>query len=227
MWLKATHGLNNMKKVRLFESFINEAKVSFNKKGIKAKLQDKLTIAQKAIDKWGDSYQKMYDMVEKSLKSGKLDYKNIFYVQGGEPLASYELYEKGNAFELATQIAKVVKKYKKHEVETTKVGAMAGYGSAMSTVGGSIRAHVNFSNGNNFYSMAVTVGGGVDSSIKDKIFQEVYELMFVLDQYNGEDGGVSINYNIGTNYNTLGIGHSRGQFNGAMASQINSIFAKV
>ena len=103
-----------MKKVRLFESFINEAKVSFNKKGIKAKLQDKLTIAQEAIDKWGDAYQKMYDMLEKSLKSGKLDYKNIFYVQGGEPLASYELYEKGNAFELATQIAKVVKKYKRH-----------------------------------------------------------------------------------------------------------------
>ena len=226
MWLKAIHGLNNMKKVRLFESFINEAKISFGKKGIKAKLQDKLTIAQKAIDKWGDAYQGVYDRLEKSIKSGKLDYKNILYVQGGSPLGSYDLYEKGNAFELATQISKVVKKYKKHEVETTKVGAMAGYGSAMSTVGGEIKAHVNFSNGNNFYSMAVTVGGGVDRSIKDKIFQEVYELMFVLDQYNGEDGGVSIKHNTGTNYDTLGIGHSRGQFNGAMEAQINNIFVK-
>ena len=100
---------------------------------------------------------------------------------------------------------------------------MAGYGNTRATIGGEIRAHVNFSNGNNYYAMAVTVGGGVDKSIKDKIFQEVYELMFVLDQYNGRDGGVSINHNPGTNYDTLGIGHKNFDFNGSMANELDQI----
>jgi hypothetical protein len=39
-----------MKHVKLFESFINEA-VSFDKKGIKAKLEDKVRIAKIAVDK--------------------------------------------------------------------------------------------------------------------------------------------------------------------------------
>lgn len=212
-----------MKKVRLFESFVNEGKVAFGKKGIKAKLQQKLETAQIAIDKWGDSYQSVYDRLEKSLKSGKIDYKNIFYVQGGMPLDSYDLFTKRNAVDLATQISKVINKYKKYEVQKSSAPAMDGYGNTSATIGGEIRAHVNFSNGQKMYSIAVTVGGGVDKSIKDKIFQEVYELMFVLDQYNGRDGGVSISHDSGTNYDTLGIGHKNFDFNGSVANELDQI----
>ena len=74
-----------------------------------------------------------------------------------------------------------------------------------STVGGKLEGHANFNNGKNTYLIAVTVGGGVDRSIRDQIFQEVYELMFVFDEYNSSDGGVSIDRDGGTNYHTLGI----------------------
>jgi hypothetical protein len=37
------------------------------------------------------------------------------------------------------------------------------------------------------------------------MFQEIYELMFVLDQYNSSDGGVMFDYSSGTNYDTIGL----------------------
>ena len=187
------------------EAFVNE-KVSFGKAAIKAKLQDKLEIAQKAIDKWGDSYQGVYDRVEKAAKTGKIDADKIFYVQGDEPKDSYEIFNGSSAAQLASEIHKILKKYKKYEVEGSSRPAMAGWSGTMrSTVGGKIEGHANFNNGNNTYLIAVTVGGGVDRSIRDQIFQEVYELMFVFDEYNSSDGGVSIGRDSGTNYHTLGI----------------------
>ena len=187
------------------EAVVNE-KVSFGKAAIKAKLQDKLEIAQRAIDKWGDSYQGVYDRVEKASKTGKIDVNNIFHVQGDEPKDSYEIFNGSSAAQLAAEIHKVLKKYKKYEVEGSSRPAMAGWSGTMrSTVGGKIEGHANFNNGNNTYLIAVTVGGGVDRSIRDQIFQEVYELMFVFDEYNSSDGGVSIDRDSGTNYHTLGI----------------------
>lgn len=187
------------------EAFVNE-KVSFGKAAIKAKLQDKLEIAQKAIDKWGDSYQGVYDRVEKAAKTGKIDADKIFYVQGDEPKDSYEIFNGSSAAQLASEIHKILKKYKKYEVEGSSRPAMAGWSGTMrSTVGGKIEGHANFNNGKNTYLIAVTVGGGVDRSIRDQIFQEVYELMFVFDEYNSSDGGVSIGRDSGTNYHTLGI----------------------
>ena len=194
-----------MKHIKLYEEFLNEG-VTFGKKGIKAKLQDKLELAKKAIEKWGDSYQSQLDAVEKALKTGKIDVNNIMRVQGGEPQDSYEIFNGGSAAQLVSEIHKVLKKYKKYEVEGSSIPAMAGWSGTMrSTVGGGIDGHVNFSNGNNTYLIAVTVGGGVDRSIREKIFQEVYELMFVFDEYNGSDGGVSIDMDSGTNYHTLGL----------------------
>lgn len=194
-----------MKHIKLYEEFLNEG-VTFGKKGIKAKLQDKLELAKKAIEKWGDSYQSQLDAVEKALKTGKIDVNNIMRVQGGEPQDSYEIFNGSSAAQLASEIHKVLKKYKKYEVEGSSIPAMAGWSGTMrSTVGGGIDGHVNFSNGNNTYLIAVTVGGGVDRSIREKIFQEVYELMFVFDEYNGSDGGVSIDMDSGTNYHTLGL----------------------
>lgn len=195
-----------MKPVKLFESFLNEA-VSFDKKGIKAKLEDKARIAKIAVDKWGKNYEKVLKSVEAAVKSGKLpSYKNPLMVQGDEARDEYDIFLGRNAVKLAENISKVIKKYKKHEVEQSSVGAAAGYGTARSTVGGEIEGRANFNNGSRrSYLIAVTCGGGIDSKIKDKMFQEIYELMFVLDQYNSSDGGIMFNHDTGTNYDTIGL----------------------
>lgn len=199
-----------MKHVKLFESFLNES-VSFDKKGIKAKLEDKVRIAKIAAEKWGGSYEKVLAKAEAAAKSGKLpNYKEHLNVQGDEPADEYDIFLGRNAVKLAENISKVIKKYKKHEVEQSSTGAMAGYGTARSTVGGEIEGRANFSNGNTSFLIAVTCGGGIDRKIKDKMFQEIYELMFVLDQYNSEDGGVKLVLSTGTNYDTIGLRSGNG-----------------
>jgi hypothetical protein len=199
-----------MKKVQLFEQFINES-ISFDKKGIKAKLEDKVRIAKIAVEKWGGSYEKVLAKAEASLKSGKLpSYKEPLMVQGDETQDSYDIFQGGNAAQLAKKISKVIKKYKKYEVEQSSTGAAAGWSGTMrSTVGGEIQGRSNFNpGGRRDYLIAVTCGSGIDSKIKDKMFQELYELFFVLDQYNSSDGGVMFDYSSGTNYSTIGLTNS-------------------
>lgn len=213
-----------MKPVKLFESFLNEA-VSFDKKGIKAKLEDKVRIAKIAVEKWGSSYDSVLARAEAAAKSGKLpNYKEHLYVQGDSGQDSYDVFEGRNAVKLAEKISKVIKKYKKYEVEQSSVGAAAGWsGTARSTVSGSIEGKANFSNGNTSFLIAVTCGGGIDRSVRDKMFQEIYELMFVLDQYNSNDGGVQFNTSEGTNYNTIGLQNSSYSFNAGMAHKLENI----
>jgi len=55
------------------------------------------------------------------------------------------------------------------------------------------------------------------------MFQEIYELMFVLDQYNSSDGGVMFNLDTGTNYDTIGLKNSSFSFNRGMADQLKNI----
>lgn len=203
-----------MKPVKLFEAFINES-ISFDKKGIKAKLEDKVRIAKIAVEKWGDSYEGILAKTEAALKSGKLpSYKEHLMVQGDEKQDSYDIFQGRNAFQLAEKISKVIKKYKKNEVEQSSTGAAAGWSGTMrSTVGGTIEGRANFNpGGRRTYLIAVTCGSGIDSKIKDKMFQEIYELMFVLDQYNSSDGGVSFGVESGTNYSTIGLTNSSYQF---------------
>jgi|TARA_B110000908_G_scaffold145514_1_gene175858 hypothetical protein len=206
-----------MKSVKLFEQYLNEA-VSFDKKGIKAKLEDKVRIAKIAVEKWGKMYDKTLKQVEAAVKSGKLpSYKEPLMVQGDEAQDNYDIFQAGNANQLANKISKVIKKYKKHEVDQSSVGAAGGWSGTMkSTVGGEIEGRSNFNPGSNrSFLIAVTCGSGIDSKIKDKMFQEIYELMFVLDQYNSSDGGVMFDYSTGTNYDTIGLTNSSYQFNNA------------
>ncbi len=206
-----------MKPVRLFEQFLNEA-VSFDKKGIKAKLEDKVRIAKIAVEKWGTMYDKTLKEVEAAAKSGKLpSYKNPLMVQGDEEQDNYDIFQGRNAVQLAENISKVIKKYKKYEVDQSSVGAAGGWSGTMkSTVGGEIEGRANFNpGGGRDHVIAVTCGSGIDSKIKDKMFQEIYELMFVLDQYNSSDGGVMFNYSTGTNYDTIGLTNSSYQFGNA------------
>ena len=200
-----------------FEDFINE-QVSFDKKGIKAKLEDKVRIAKIAVEKWGGSYEKVLAKAEAALKSGKLpSYKDDLAVQGDDKQDNYDIFQGGNAVQLAKKISKVIKKYKKYEVEQSSTGAAGGWSGTMkSTVGGTIEGRANFNNGGKRqFLIAVTCGSGIDSKIKDKMFQEIYELMFVLDQYNSTDGGVMFDHGTGTNYDTIGLTNSSYQFGNA------------
>jgi hypothetical protein len=206
-----------MKHVKLFESFINEA-VSFDKKGIKAKLEDKVRIAKIAVEKWGKSYEKVLSKVEASLKSGKLpSYKEPLMVQGDDKQEDYDIFIGRNSVKLAENISKVIKKYKKYEVDQSSTGAAGGWSGTMSsTVGGEIQGRANFNpGGRRDFLIAVTCGSGIDSKIKDKMFQEIYELLFVLDQYNSSDGGVMFEYSEGTNYDTIGLVNSSYQMSNA------------
>ena len=203
-----------MKHLQLFEAFINES-ISFDKKGIKAKLEDKVRIAKIAVEKWGDSYEGILAKTEAALKSGKLpSYEEHLMVQGDEKQDSYDIFQGRNAVQLAEKISKVIKKYKKNEVEQSSTPAAAGWSGTMrSTVGGTIEGRANLNpGGRRTYLIAVTCGSGIDSKIKDKMFQEIYELMFVLDQYNSSDGGVSFGVESGTNYSTIGLTNSSYQF---------------
>ena len=213
-----------MKHIQLFEQFVNEA-VSFDKKGIKAKLEDKVRIAKIAVEKWGGSYENVLAKAEASAKSGKLPkYTEHLNVQGDEKQDNYDIFQGRNAVQLAEKISKVIKKYKKYEVEQSSTRAAAGWSGTMrSTVSGDIKGHANFNNGSNSYLIAVTCGGGIDRSIKDKMFQEIYELMFVLDQYNSSDGGVMFSLDTGTNYDTIGLKNSSYSFNKGIADALKNI----
>lgn len=212
-----------MKHTKLFEQFLNEA-VSFDKKGIKAKLEDKVRIAKIAVDKWGGSYENVLAKAEASAKSGKLPkYTEHLNVQGDDTQDNYDIFQGRNAVQLAEKISKVIKKYKKYEVEQSSTPAAAGWSGTMrSTVSGDIKGHANFNNGSNSYLIAVTCGGGIDRSVKDKMFQEIYELMFVLDQYNSSDGGVMFSLDTGTNYDTIGLKNSSYSFNNIMADKLKN-----
>ena len=97
-------------------------------------------------------------------------------VQGDEKQDSYDIFQGRNAVQLAEKISKVIKKYKKNEVEQSSTGAAAGWSGTMrSTVGGTIEGRANFNpGGRRTYLIAVTCGSGIDSKIKDKMFQEIY-----------------------------------------------------
>ena len=214
-----------MKKVQLFEQFLNES-VQFGKKGIKAKLEDKVRIAKIAVERWGNMYDKTLKQVEDAAKSGNLpSYKNPLMVQGDSEQDSYDIFIGRNAALLAFEIAKVVKKYKKYEVDQSSVGAAGGWSGTMkSTVGGEIQGRANFNpGGRRSYVVAVTCGSGIDSSVRDKMFQELYELMFVLDQYNSSDGGVMFNEESGSNYHTIGLTCGEYQLSNPTARSVEGI----
>lgn len=214
-----------MKYIKLYEQFINEG-VSFGKKALKAKLEQKVEIAKKAAEKWGGSYFKTLERIEAYAKTGKLpSWKDHYGVQGGDKQSSYEIFMGMNAVSLAEQVAKIINKYKKHEVETTSRPAMAGWsGTARSTVGGSIEGVTNFNpGGGRTYLIAVTCGSGISSSVKDKMFQELYETFYILDEYNGWDGGVSFSVSEGSNYSTIGLTCSEYSFPKEYAQRLSAI----
>jgi hypothetical protein len=55
------------------------------------------------------------------------------------------------------------------------------------------------------------------------MFQEIYELMFVLDEYNSSDGGIMFDHSSGTNYSTIGLANSSYSFNNGTANSLIDI----
>ena len=218
-----------MKNIQTFESFINESliteSVKFDKAALIAKLEQKLEIAQMAIDKWkSPTYVAMKERIEAAIKAGKIDMNSkIWMVQGGDRSENYEIFKGNNAMLLAKQVAKVIKKYKKNEVADSSVPAMAGYGNVSASVSGSIKGQVNFNNGKNSYLIAVTIGGGVNSSTREKIMNELFPLFYMLDEYNTSDGGVMLDKDSGTNYHTIGLQCSTMKFSQGYATSLQEI----
>ena len=216
-----------MKLHETFEGFLNEG-IQFGKKGILNKLKQKLELAKEAAKKWGGGYEQSVKDVEGYIKNPKsLDWDNHNLIGGSEKQDSYEVFMSLNATALAREIAKVVKKYKKHEVAKSSTGAAAGWSGTMrSTVSGDIQPRTNFNGGGRNYLIAVTIGGGINRSVKNKLKQELYELFFVLDEYNSSDGGVWFNEESGTNYDTVGLACSNHQFSRAFAQDLLEIMNK-
>mgnify|MGYP000848092191 CR=1 FL=1 len=219
-----------MKHIKLFEDYhiesLNEA-VTFGKKAIKDKMADKVRCAKMAVAKWPTSgYETQLANAEAILKSGKLpSWESPLKPGGDDPQANYDIFMGNNATALAKEVAKVIKKYKKYETAESSVGAAAGWSGTMrSTVGGKIEGRANFNpGGGRDFLIAVTVGSGIDYSVRDKMFQELYELFFVLDQFNSNDGGVSFNTSSGSNYSTIGLTNSKYSFNNGTADSLRKI----
>jgi hypothetical protein len=217
-----------MKKIKTFEEFLNESivrPVKFDKSALIAKLEQKLEVAQMAIDKWkSPTYVAMKERIEDAIKAGKIDMKSgVWMVQGGDRPENYEIFSGNNAMLLSKEVAKVIKKYKKNEVADSSMPAMAGYGNVSASVSGSINGRVNFNNGKNNYLIAVTIGGGVNSSTREKIMNELFPLFYMLDEYNTSDGGVMVGKDEGTNYHTIGLECSTVKFSQGYATNLQEI----
>jgi len=219
-----------MKQVKLFEDYYSDSlneSVNFGKKGIKAKMEDKVRVAKMAVQKWPTSgYETQLANAEAILKSGKLpSWESPLKPGGDDKQDNYDIFMGNNAMALAKEIAKVIKKYKKYEVEQSSTGAAAGWSGTMrATVGGDIQGRANFNpGGSRSYLIAVTVGSGIDYSVRNKMFQELYELFFVLDQFNSMDGGVGFNTESGSNYSTIGLTNSNYSFNNSVADSLRKI----
>jgi len=165
-----------MKNIKPYEGFLNEG-IMFTKDALMNKLRQKLEIADKAIEKWGDSYKHKKQRIEDAIRSEIVGPDSgILNVQGDGPKDSYEIFSGSNATDLATEISKIIKKYKEHEVEASSVPAAAGWsGNMRSTVSGFIRGVANEYISGGYYGtdknflLGVQIGGGVDKEIKKKL----------------------------------------------------------
>ena len=217
-----------MKNLQTFEEFLSESigrPVKFDKAALIAKLEQKLEIAQMAIDKWKNPvYVEMKERIEAAIKAGKIDMDSrIWMIQGGDRPENYEIFTGNNAMLLAKQVAKVIKKYKKNEVADNSIPAMAGYGNVSASVSGSINGRVNFNNGKNSYLIAVTIGSGIDRNNRKKMMNELFPLFYMLDEYNTSDGGVMVGKDDGTNYHTIGLQCSNLKFSQGYATNLQEI----
>jgi len=188
-----------MKYTKLFEEFVNEAKFSFGKKGIIQRAQEILAMAK-------DSKDKNLGFIEKIANTGNLpDYDQHVNINVEKP-DQYKILQGSNVMLLAKEIKKVIKKYKKHEVveERMRGRIVSKDGKVLhefkpygKIIGVANRYAMNlpffYNNANEpSFIIGVQCGDRIDNSIKEKMFNEIYQLLFVFNESNDIDGGVSI-----------------------------------
>ena len=121
MWLKAIHGLNNMKKVRLFESFVNERKASligkFNEPDYK-ELMKLLEIAEEFINAELAEYKKGYSPVEMYYSDDSIKFEE----RGGNIAVGYDkrAIKRKNIFPGKSEVVHTFKKANYNPEETKK-----------------------------------------------------------------------------------------------------------
>jgi len=217
------------KKYNEYGYFLNEAKVTFSKAGIKAKFQEKIETLKKSKerspeDTWQD---KSIAKIEAAIKSGKFDWKNHPYISGAEVDGQFDIFQGSNAIVCAKELVKIVDKYKKDEVKATSIGAAPNSTRFRAAVGGMIELMVNETVYDGFRGktllLGIKVGGGVDRSTRDKIFQEAYEKLMPLEQFNSSDGGISIHISDGTNWGAIGLASSKFGFNSGMEKRLKDL----
>lgn len=218
--------MSNFKK---YDEFLNEG-LKFNKAAIKDKWQEKLdfVIANGEEKGWTneDWHKKLVKKIENAIKNGGMKLED--HVPTGNVVNQYAIFSGTNAYDVAKQLAKIVNKYSDNQVATTQTVAMAGYGNTKATVSGMITGMVNEVSYGSFgmaetVLLGIKVGAGVKRDVQNKIFQEAYEVLFLLDEFNGSNGGVKIYTTSGTNWGCIGLASSQFGFNDAMANKLKSI----
>jgi len=217
--------MSNFKK---YDEFLNEA-LKFNKAAIKDKFQEKIETLKKSKerspeDTWQD---KSIAKIEAAIKSGKFDWKNHPYISGAEVEGQFDIFQGSNATACAKELVKIVNKYKKDEVKSTSVGAAPNSTRFRAAVGGMVELMVNEAVYDGFSGktllLGIKVGGGVDRSTRDKIFQEAYEALMPLEQFNSSNGGISIYTSDGTNWGAIGLASSKFGFNSGIEKRLKDL----
>ena len=208
-----------------FNDFLNE---SIYNDSLMEKLYEKLEIAEMAIEKWGNGYEKQKERIQNIIDGKeKLDFKNPLLIQGDTAKENYDIFNSSNALMIASELNKIVKKYKKYEVSDSSIPSGPDSTKFKATVGGDIRIVCNYTYSGGYYAgnrnilIGIQVGSGIDKDIYDKIMQESYEVLFLMDQYNSSDGGVMTHYSHGTNWGMIGLACSKYSFSDNMKAKIN------
>jgi len=218
--------MSNFKK---YDEFLNEA-LKFNKGAFKNKWQEKLDYVIANGEEKGfsdeDWHKNLVKKIEDVIKKGSLSWED--HIPAGPKVDRYAIFNGANATSVARELAKIIDKYSDNQVATTQTGAMAGYGNTKATVSGMITGMVNKATYGSFGTantvlLGIKVGSGVKRDVKNKIFQEAYEVLIMLDEFNGTDGGVKIHTVDGTNWGCIGLASSQFGFNDAMANKLKSI----
>lgn len=220
-----------------FKGFLKES-VTFNKKGLKEKLQKKIENIKYWINKVTDEKQKKHieekylSKAEESLETGVLpgSYHEPWLIQYGEVYSgensNYDIFKGTNSIDLVNKVASIITKYKKYEVDSTSISAMAGYGNTRATIGGFIDIFFNEKHQKGYFTenfiIGVKVGGGIKQQAS--IFTELYPIFFMLEQYNTKNGGVKLTYISGTNYSILGLTCSEYSYSKSTVEKLKNIY---
>jgi len=224
-------------KLKRIKEFLKESQMQIDFSGklkpeVLNKLKEKEEIAKKAIEKWShDSYKKVLSEIRDIIDGNRpFSWDSHISVQGDDTKNDYDIFKYGNSNKIAKGINKILDKYSKYEVEDSSTKASAGWsGNMRSTISGSITPVVNYIYRAGYYGsdknilIGVKVGSGIDSEIRSKIFQECYELLYPMDQYNSSDGGVSIFIDGGTNWKMIGLSCSKYSFNDQASERLLKI----